>query len=203
MLAAGRLFSAPLRTLLSSGTVRALDRAAWNLAQAVSNATLLSAAAMSNAVHGTVGILVLAAACAWGWKRHGRPEAGIRVLVAVPAGMLLNVAMKAAIHRVRPSWSIVDLPSSFSFPSGHVAEATVFYGLFAIEVARLEVTRLQKALCAAGTATMIAIVASSRIVVGVHFLKDCVGAFVEAVLWLAACFSRSPQTKSSASERDR
>jgi membrane-associated phospholipid phosphatase len=189
--------------LLSSGSIQAWDRTAWNLAHALSTSPLLWAAALSNDVHGTVGILVLTAAFAWAWNRCGRPEACMRLLVAVPAGMLLNVAVKVAIHRARPSWSIVDLPPSFSFPSGHVAEATVFYGSLAIEVAKLEVSRFQKALCVAAAATMIAIVASGRIVVGVHFLSDCIGGFVEGVFWLVACFSRSPQTPSPALESDR
>ncbi|MEO5690236.1 MAG: phosphatase PAP2 family protein [Burkholderiaceae bacterium] len=188
------LFSAPLGALLSSLTIQASDRAAWNLAHELSTSMLLGAASMSNYVHGTVGILVLTAALAWAWTHCGRPQARVRLLVAVPVGMLLNVAVKAAIHRVRPSWSIVDLPASFSFPSGHVAEATVFYGSLAIEVAKLETSRLQKALCVAGAATMIAIVASSRIIVGVHFLSDCIGALGEGLLWLAACFSRPPLT---------
>ena len=45
---------------------------------------------------------------------------------------------------------------------------------------------------------MVAIVAFGRIVVGAHFLSDCVGALAESTLWLAACFSGSPLAGSQA-----
>ena len=46
--------------------------------------------------------------------------------------MLLNMVVKMLVDRSRPSWAVVDLPLSASFPSGHVAEATVFHGTLAI-----------------------------------------------------------------------
>ncbi len=203
MLAAACLLSVQLDTLLNSRAVQASDRTAWNLARSLSSPMLQAVAALSNDLHGTLGILLLTAAGAWGWRRYGHPDACIRLLVAVPLGMLLNVAVKAAVHRARPAWSIVDLPLSFSFPSGHVAEATVFYGSLAIEIATHEGRRFQKGFYLAGAAVMIAIVASSRIIVGVHFLSDCIGAIFEGVLWLAACFSRSPLTSSPDNAGDR
>jgi len=181
-----------LHALLRSASVQALDLAAWHAAHALAVPAVLLAAGSSNDVHGTVGILVLGALAAWAWHARGRPEACVRLLVALPAGMLLNAVVKLLVDRVRPSWAVVDLPLSASFPSGHVAEATVFYGSLAVETIRRETERLRRRVVVVLAAGMVAIVAFSRIVVGVHFLSDCLGALVEAVLWLAACFSGSP-----------
>jgi len=50
----------------------------------------------------------------------------------VPFGMLLNIAMKYAFHRVRPSFDHPLLVlASYSVPSGHAVGATLFYGILA------------------------------------------------------------------------
>ena len=198
ILVAAHLVSSPLSRFLGSDVVMRADQAARRFAQAHDNPTLSAGMRLVSDMHGTAGILVLAAGCAWVWKRRGHRDACLRLLIAVPGGMLLNFLVKLAFHRVRPDWAIVDLPASYSFPSGHVAEATVFYGSLALEAAASGTGRLRRAAVALGAAAMIALVASSRIVLGVHFLSDCVGAVVEAGLWLAACFSRRPSNAAGA-----
>jgi membrane-associated phospholipid phosphatase len=186
------LLAPELHALFGSAEVRSLDLAAWNGAHALAVPGVLWVAHLSNDLHGTAGILVLTAMAAWIWHRSNEPQACMRLLVAVPAGMLLNMALKTVIDRARPSWAVDQVPLSASFPSGHVAEATVFYGSLAIETVRRETRRLWQAWCVAAAAAMIAIVAFSRIVVGAHFLSDCVAALAESGLWLAACFSAPP-----------
>jgi undecaprenyl-diphosphatase len=184
------MLSSPLVGLLDSAAVQRADRAAWEYGSSHSNSTLLWVMTCVSDSHGTVGILVLTAACAWAWQRRNRLDACVRLLFAVPAGMLLNVLVKVAIHRVRPDWAQVELPRSYSFPSGHVAETTVFYGSLALEAGARQVRRLHRLALALGAVAMIALVASSRVILGVHFLSDCLGAIFEGVLWLTACFSR-------------
>ena len=189
-----------IRVLLSTDDVRALDSTAWQQARHLATPAMLTIADLSNAVHGTAGILVLCLMAALAWHLGGRPQACIRVLIALPAGMLLNVLLKIVVARARPSWAIIDLPHSASFPSGHVAEATVFYGCLAIEVARRHAQRWQQALSIVVAVAMVGITAFSRIVVGAHFLSDCLAANLEAAMWLAACFSGPPLSRSEARE---
>ena len=198
LVVAAALLSPALHGALDSVPVRAADLAAWNRARALATPALLVAAGVSNALHGTIGILCLTAAAAWLWRRQGRHDAWVRLLMAVPAGMLLNLLVKLIVARDRPSWAVVDLPSSASFPSGHVAEATVFYGALAIETARRESRRLLQGLAVAAATGLVAFVAFSRIVVGVHFLSDCLGALAEAGLWLVLCFQGPPLLRAAA-----
>lgn len=184
--------ASPLRGWLGVPAIIASDRGAWELLHGHVAPALLAVAALVNALHGTAGILVLTAAAAGAWAWRGAADACLRVLVAVPVGMLLNMLVKLAVHRGRPDWAVVVLPLSYSFPSGHVAEATVFYGSLCLEATVRGVRRSRQRLAALGAITMIAVVACSRIIVGAHFLSDCIAAVLEGSLWLAACFSRPP-----------
>lgn len=105
--------------------------------------------------------------------------------VTVPGGMLLNVLMKHAFLRMRPS---VEHPllvlTSQSFPSGHVAGATLFYGVVAVMlVSRIREWRW-RALIVVVAVAMIALVALTRVYLGVHYLSDVLAAIAESIAWL-------------------
>ena len=203
MLAAAVSLAEPIRELLASPAVVRSDLASWNVATAHAEPILLLAMRLVTDVHGTVGILVLTAASAWAWRHVGRLEACVRLLFAVPFGMLLNALVKEAIHRARPEWTLVALPDSYSFPSGHVAEAAVFYGSLAWELGVAEARKLVRLAIAGAAAAMIALVAFSRIMLGVHFLSDCIGAAAEAALWLVACLSVAPLNQTATAQDSR
>ena len=120
------------------------------------------------------------------WKRE---RIWLAFLVcAVPGGMVLNEAMKHLFQRTRPSpdHALLTLPS-YSFPSGHVAGATLFYGVLAVMfIAGVKDWR-RRALVAGVALTMVALVALSRLYLGVHYLSDALAAFAEAGAWLALC----------------
>lgn len=61
----------------------------------------------------------------------------VKLVLVVPGSMLLNVLTKNVFDRPRPS--VTDPPvrlSSYSFPSGHTAAATLFYGLLMVVALR-------------------------------------------------------------------
>jgi undecaprenyl-diphosphatase len=79
--------------------------------------------------------------------------------------------------------------TSYSFPSGHVAAATLFYGLLAtFIIVRLEAWRW-RVLVAQLAFLLIALVALSRVYLGVHYRSDVLAAIAESVAWLAFCLS--------------
>jgi undecaprenyl-diphosphatase len=139
-------------------------------------------------LHGTLAICcytsVVAAALAW-----RRAWYWLATLVAaVPAGMLVNVMMKLAFHRARPSFDdpIVTL-TTYSFPSGHVAATTLFYGfLLALLASRTRTWTPRLALGLVALAVIV-LVALSRMYLGAHYLSDVLAAFAEGVAWLTLC----------------
>jgi undecaprenyl-diphosphatase len=140
--------------------------------------------------NGLVGSSIMAALLAlWFWRRRAHYWL-IVTLIAVPGGMLLNVALKHAFRRVRPSFDdpLLSLVT-YSFPSGHTAAATIFYGLLACYLVRRVHTWGARALVVAGAVAMVALVALSRMYLGVHYLSDVLAAAAEGAAWLAICIT--------------
>lgn len=129
---------------------------------------------------GALTAAVLAWRRRWTWL--------LALALALPGGMLINSLMKLAFHRARPGFDhpLVVL-TSFSFPSGHVAGATLFYGfLVALFVIHSTVWK-RKAMAVLTAMALIALVALSRISLGAHYLSDVLAAFAESAAWLTLC----------------
>jgi undecaprenyl-diphosphatase len=108
--------------------------------------------------------------------------------LSVGGGMLLNSVLKLIFHRQRPVWDdpILVLTTN-SFPSGHAAAATLFYGFLSVYVwAHVQELSLRIA-CVAASVVMIALVAFSRMYLGVHYLSDVLAAISISTAWLVLC----------------
>jgi len=139
-------------------------------------------------LHSLAGIAFLTLLFAWHlWRRQAKYWM-LTLLLAVPPGMLLNVLLKDSYQRVRPSFDapLLILPT-YSFPSGHTLAATVFYGVLACYLWPLARGLGQRAAVVVGAVLMVALVAFSRIYLGVHFLTDVLAAVAEGLGWLAIC----------------
>lgn len=112
----------------------------------------------------------------------GDHERGAHALGIVLAGMALITTLKAVFAEPRPPEAVrVVATGGFSFPSGHATIATIGYGVLAYD---LEIgTRRQRYAVAA---IVVALVALSRVVLGVHFLRDVVAGIVVGVVFLLA-----------------
>ncbi len=128
---------------------------------------------------------VLVAIMLWRKKHHYWT---LSLLLAVPGGMLVNTALKYIFNRERPTW---DDPlftlSSASFPSGHTAGATLFYGFLAAYMVWSMKDAAARAVVVAGCALMVALVGFSRIYLGVHYLSDVLAAMSMSTVWLVIC----------------
>ena len=114
----------------------------------------------------------------------------ICLMLTVPFGMLLNVLTKYSFHRARPSFADPLLvASSYSFPSGHVAGATLLYGFVAaMVIAQIETWRW-RVMILLGAIALVSLVALTRMYLGVHYLSDVLAAFAEGVAWLTLCLT--------------
>jgi len=97
----------------------------------------------------------------------------------------LTLALKHAFALPRPPGAGAD---GYGFPSGHALGATVVYGAL---VALLPARRRSRTLVAAA-GTLVALVALSRVVIGVHYLIDVVAGVAAGLAFLAATLRLGP-----------
>ena len=188
--AAAWLFGAIAEDVATSDRLTVLDVvvARWLRAHATPETTRWMI--LITDLHSTVAVscYLAVAAAALAWRRQWRDLA--TVVASMAGGLTLNVLMKLAFHRARP---VLDDPlltlASYSFPSGHVAGTTIMYGLLVAWVFTRTPHRLARAAAMVAAAAAIALVAFTRIYLGVHYLSDVAAAFAEGVAWLALCLS--------------
>jgi membrane-associated phospholipid phosphatase len=142
-------------------------------------------------LHGTGSIYVMAALAAL-WLVRTRQSSWLpSLLLSVPGGLILNALVKQTFQRTRPSFDapVFTATGSYSFPSGHAAGATVFWG-FALVLLLAHQPRLRWRVAGTVVAVaMVALTALSRVYLGAHYPSDVLAAIAEGVAWLALCFT--------------
>jgi undecaprenyl-diphosphatase len=193
-LAAGVLVAATALFVLIASNIGAGDplavtdaRAAlWLNAHATPALTLLLLAVTH--VHSTVPVCAYSIFMMVRLARRRQWHWAAGVFLAVPVGLAINVLLKLAFGRARPVLHdpVITL-ATYSFPSGHTAGATLFYGvLFAYIGSRSRDTRVRAA-CIAAWLSLVSLVAFSRMYLGVHYLSDVLAAVAWSLAWLALC----------------
>lgn len=105
-----------------------------------------------------------------------------RLLAVVTLGLVVTTALKFGFAMPRPPASVRAVPAEgYGFPSGHAIGTTVAAGAAA---AFLRVGRRRARLGLA--AVVVAVVATSRVVIGVHYPIDVVAGVAVGVVVLAA-----------------
>lgn len=130
-------------------------------------------------------LLATALVALWRWLRADRAAA--YALLVVPVGMLVNVSLKVLVQRARPAWDdpLVQL-ATYSFPSGHAAASTVFYGALCLLVFQCTGSRTWRALAAGVAVFMVLLVCASRLVLGAHYPADVIAGICVGMLCLLA-----------------
>ena len=137
-------------------------------------------------LHSTVGIIALSSLLALYWLRAKAWDWLLTLVLTVPVGMLLNVLLKNIFQRVRPVFDVPLLTlNTYSFPSGHAAGATLFYGILAAWFIGRATSWRWRVFIALLAALMVALVGLSRIYLGVHYLSDVLAAMAASSCWLA------------------
>ncbi|GAA2142601.1 hypothetical protein GCM10009844_13940 [Nocardioides koreensis] len=146
----------------------------------------------SNAV--LVPLLLLAGLALWRARRTWTPLAWITIVYG--AALLARAVVGEAVHRHRPpaaDW--LAAASGWSYPSGHTLQATAAYGVLVVLLASGRAART-RALLAGGAALVVAVVAASRVYLGMHWLTDVLGSVTLGVAllcwwWVARSWLRS------------
>lgn len=110
----------------------------------------------------------------------------VTLALTVGGGALLNSGVKHLFHRARPvlEHPLVHL-SSYSFPSGHTAGATLFFGLMALFLMQDAQRWRWRVLPPIVACLLVLLVGTSRVYLGAHYLTDVLGAVALSMLWLA------------------
>jgi membrane-associated phospholipid phosphatase len=131
-----------------------------------------------------VMIGVALAAGIWQYVRTRTPAVFGFLTVVVLGQVLLTNLTKLLVGRARPDLRQLTGFSGSSFPSGHAATAAATFAAVALLVGRGH-SRHTKAILAAGAAFIAVAVATSRVLLGVHWLTDVIAGLAIGWGWFA------------------
>jgi membrane-associated phospholipid phosphatase len=107
---------------------------------------------------------------------------------ALAGGEALNMALKAAFARPRPSFSDpIATASGFSFPSGHAMVSLTVYGALAFVIVATTKSRRARVLVLGTATALVLAIGFSRLYLGVHYVSDVLAAYGAGVAWLMLC----------------
>ncbi len=187
---AGAIFLALAWNVASQAPLVTLDASVSTWLHRHHTPALTSAMFVITHAHSTIGMatasivmaLILARMREWYWIAT--------LALAMIGGAVLNLAVKQAYERARPHFDdpLITL-ESFSFPSGHTAGATLFYGVLGAFLVSRCFDRRARATIVAGVILAVSLVAFSRMYLGAHYFSDVVAAAASSTVWLVLCLS--------------
>ncbi len=108
-------------------------------------------------------------------------------VVAVVAGEeLIATVIKNLVDRARPAFNPAAATLGPSFPSGHTTTAAAFWAAAALLLGRRR-PRAARALLAGAAVGIAVAVASSRVLLDLHWLSDVIGGLALGWAWFALC----------------
>jgi undecaprenyl-diphosphatase len=156
-----------------------VDVARWRTGPTVQIAHVAS-------ILGRSWILVpVAAATGWALRRGGRGRVPLwSVLVAIAAQNII----KEIVRRPRPPVRHLEHVTSWSFPSGHATEATALFVALAVAAWPLIGARWARGAATAAALGISLVVATARVVLGVHYPTDVAAGVVLGMISAALAF---------------
>ena len=120
--------------------------------------------------------------------RVGRRHAAALLVIAALGGEALNQILKLVFARPRPESAFFgyELPTSYSFPSGHALVSACFYGSLAAILTRRMQSGAGRLATWIGAAAFAVAIGFSRIYLGVHYPSDVAAGYAAAIVWVAA-----------------
>jgi len=113
-----------------------------------------------------------------------RKNAAIYIAFVSLTSLLVMSVIKRLVHRQRPSHSLVDGITNYSFPSGHSFMTVTFYGLLAWWAWTYTRDKQQKTVLITLLLLFLFTIGFSRIYLQVHYLTDVLAGWSFGACWL-------------------
>jgi undecaprenyl-diphosphatase len=125
---------------------------------------------------------LLVAFAAFAWLRWQR--AAVWLAVAMAGALALDMTLKYAYHRTRPTAFFGVAPQSYSFPSGHALCSFCFYGVMAGLLSARTKSLAWRLFIWIAAAVLVIAIGLSRIYLGVHYPSDVIAGYLAAAVWV-------------------
>jgi membrane-associated phospholipid phosphatase len=135
---------------------------------------------------GSTPVIIAACLCTCIVEYRRLPTRAVPAFLAVvvTSELVINNLIKVAVGRERPNVARLVAASGFSFPSGHTAGSAAAYAAIALVAGRHRTRRIKAVLAGIAGGVTVA-VATSRVLLGAHWLTDVIAG--GALGW--ACFA--------------
>lgn len=135
-----------------------------------------------------VGVVILA--CVYLAVLHRRRRPALYLVATSVLGVVANNIIKALVSRSRPHFDhAVAHAFGKSFPSGHAMNSTVVYGSLLMLAWGPLHTAARRAIAGVLVASLIVAIATSRVVLGVHYASDVVAGIALGAAFVLASAS--------------
>jgi undecaprenyl-diphosphatase len=139
-------------------------------------------------LHSTIGLIAMTALIAIFLFVKKRASMIPWLLLTVQGGQLLNFAVKDLFQRSRPHFDdpVVQL-ATYSFPSGHAAGSTVFWGFACVLAFAWPAPKALRRALMIIAPVMVALTCLSRVYLGAHYVSDVLAGVCEGIAWTCVC----------------
>jgi len=134
-----------------------------------------------------ITLVTVAAIAALMWLGRHRDALFVGLVVAVGWG--IGAVAKQITARPRPpvARAIIELPTSYSFPSGHTLAALLLWSVVIVVVWRTTTRLAVRWFVVALGVSLTLLTALSRVYLGVHWPSDTLASLLLGTAWLAVC----------------
>ncbi|MCC3313805.1 phosphatase PAP2 family protein [Nocardia africana] len=183
------LFMVMTVQVADSGWVTGADAATLRWFVEHRNGTATALARAITDIGSPVGVAAVAVvfSAVFAWRRRSAVPA-VFIVGTVGFAAVASTSMKYVVGRDRPPAVLhLTAESDYSFPSGHTTGTTALVGAVLVLCVLARPGRARCALASVSAAVIVAVVAATRLYLGVHWLTDVVGgAMLGTAVTLAA-----------------
>lgn len=180
-----------LSVVFGANWILALDGGVSRFALSIRGECVIPFAAVTRA-GGTVASVAVACVATGLLLAQGFRRDAVFIGGGFASGMAVAYGIKLIVERLRPAGiNLIDLPSSYAFPSGHSFASLLLMGMVTVLLwemfANYPRRRGIRATLVVTVALLVIAIGFSRIYLGVHWPSDVLGGWCLGGAWLALC----------------